>query len=384
MIRPSSKVIIKFLIVMQKHGYIGEFEYVDDHRSGKIVVELNGRLNKCGVISPRFDVGVKEIEGWTARLLPSRQFGFIVLTTSAGIMDHEEARRKNVGGKVLGNCYPDCPPRWFIVSPITKQKLKPIPSITCQSSTVVSIGSKIYIIGGFVDGHSSRRLIVLDCPSHGWRRLPEMRVPRQNAAADVINDKIYVIGGSSSNNIEDWGEVYDPKTQTWELLLPTTLDLTVQMSVVPGSLVMSGKVYDMNGLKLNLQKNICLVEIENKMCQTKVWEGVLVWYEPEDDRGWCPVDGLEGLPNRPTSPGYLTSVAHSDRGRRVTVWWESAVLHRLGPKWTKECKTEIWCAEISFERRGVGKVCGFVEWSKNVFTKDDYKTYKLPASLVTY
>lgn len=56
-------------------GYIGEFEYVDDHRSGKIVVELNGRLNKCGVISPRFDVGVKEIEPWTARLLPSRQVG---------------------------------------------------------------------------------------------------------------------------------------------------------------------------------------------------------------------------------------------------------------------------------------------------------------------
>ncbi|PNX73384.1 40S ribosomal protein s15a-1-like, partial [Trifolium pratense] len=103
MIRPSSKVIIKFLIVMQKHGYIGEFEYVDDHRAGKIVVELNGRLNKCGVISPRFDVGVKEIEGWTARLLPSRQFGYIVLTTSAGIMDHEEARRKNVGGKVSTN-----------------------------------------------------------------------------------------------------------------------------------------------------------------------------------------------------------------------------------------------------------------------------------------
>ena len=49
LIRPSSKVIIKFLTVMQKHGYIGEFEYIDDHRSGKIVVQLNGRLNKCGV-----------------------------------------------------------------------------------------------------------------------------------------------------------------------------------------------------------------------------------------------------------------------------------------------------------------------------------------------
>ena len=33
------------------------------------------------------------------------QFGYIVLTTSAGIMDHEEARRKNVGGKVLGFFY---------------------------------------------------------------------------------------------------------------------------------------------------------------------------------------------------------------------------------------------------------------------------------------
>ncbi|KEP46824.1 putative 40S ribosomal protein S22, partial [Rhizoctonia solani 123E] len=35
-------------------GYIGEFEQIDDHRSGKIVVQLNGRLNKTGVISPRF------------------------------------------------------------------------------------------------------------------------------------------------------------------------------------------------------------------------------------------------------------------------------------------------------------------------------------------
>lgn len=27
-------------------GYVGEFEIVDDHRSGKIVVNLTGRLNK--------------------------------------------------------------------------------------------------------------------------------------------------------------------------------------------------------------------------------------------------------------------------------------------------------------------------------------------------
>ena len=117
-IRPSSKVIIRFLTVMMKHGYIGEFEIVDDHRAGKIVVNLTGRINKCQVIrfsekltqsfrvesflSPRFDIRMADLEKWTSNLLPSRQFGYIVLTTSAGIMDHEEARRKHMGGKILG------------------------------------------------------------------------------------------------------------------------------------------------------------------------------------------------------------------------------------------------------------------------------------------
>ncbi|KAI9646820.1 40S ribosomal protein S22 [Ciborinia camelliae] len=105
LIRPSSKVIVKFLGVMQKHGYIGEFEEVDDHRAGKIVVQLNGRLNKTGVISPRYNVKIEDFEKWVVKLLPSRQFGHIVLTTSAGIMDHEEARRKHVAGKVLGFFY---------------------------------------------------------------------------------------------------------------------------------------------------------------------------------------------------------------------------------------------------------------------------------------
>mmetsp|Transcript_9486 Transcript_9486/g.23374 ORF Transcript_9486/g.23374 Transcript_9486/m.23374 type:complete len:131 (+) Transcript_9486:68-460(+) len=105
LLRPSSKVIVKFLQVMQKHKYIGEFEIIDDRRAGKIVVTLLGRLNKCGVISPRFDVKLPEIEKWIVNLLPSRNFGFVVLTTSLGIMDHEEARRKHTGGKILGFFY---------------------------------------------------------------------------------------------------------------------------------------------------------------------------------------------------------------------------------------------------------------------------------------
>ena len=105
LIRPSSKVVLRFLRLMQKHGYIGEFEVVDDHRSNKIVVDLNGRLNKCGVISPRFDISLVDLEQVTTNLLPSRQFGYVVLTTTYGILDHEEARKRHTGGKLLGFFY---------------------------------------------------------------------------------------------------------------------------------------------------------------------------------------------------------------------------------------------------------------------------------------
>lgn len=60
-----SQVIVRFLTVMMKHGYIGEFEIVDDHRAGKIVVNLTGRLNKASVISPRLNIRLNVSFIWT-------------------------------------------------------------------------------------------------------------------------------------------------------------------------------------------------------------------------------------------------------------------------------------------------------------------------------
>ena len=40
------------------------------------------RLNKCGVISPRYDVKHGELEAWVARLLPSR------LVSALGAQQH--------------------------------------------------------------------------------------------------------------------------------------------------------------------------------------------------------------------------------------------------------------------------------------------------------
>ena len=105
LVRPSSGTIIRFLKVMQKNGYIENFSRIEDHRSGKLVVRLNGRLNKCRAISPRYNLKVANLESWVANLLPSRQFGVIVLTTSFGILDHKEALKKKIGGKILGFFY---------------------------------------------------------------------------------------------------------------------------------------------------------------------------------------------------------------------------------------------------------------------------------------
>merc|ERR1712086_1105473 len=69
LLRPMSKVVVKFLRQMQKNGYINKFE--------KFVYNI----------------------------LPSRQFGHVVLTTNKGIMDHKEARANHTGGKVLGYFY---------------------------------------------------------------------------------------------------------------------------------------------------------------------------------------------------------------------------------------------------------------------------------------
>ncbi|TFK31650.1 ribosomal protein S8 [Crucibulum laeve] len=97
LVRPSSKVVVKFLSMAQRYGdYIGKFEIIEDHRSGKIT----------GVISPRLNVQHNQIESWVNLLLPARGFGIIILTTSSSMLDYEEARHKNVGGKLLG--YTSC------------------------------------------------------------------------------------------------------------------------------------------------------------------------------------------------------------------------------------------------------------------------------------
>ena len=104
-ISPASKLLGRIFRVMQLNGYIGEFEFIDDGRTGKFKVQLLGRVNKCGAIKPHFSVRMNEFEIWEKRFLPSRDIGMLIVSTSKGIMPHREAKEKGIGGKLVAYVY---------------------------------------------------------------------------------------------------------------------------------------------------------------------------------------------------------------------------------------------------------------------------------------
>ncbi|MDH4221194.1 MAG: 30S ribosomal protein S8 [Candidatus Bathyarchaeota archaeon] len=104
-INTASKLLGRVLRVIQLNSYIGEFEFVDDGRSGKFRVQLLGRINKCGAIKPHIPVSFKEIENWEKRFLPSRDIGVLVLSTSQGVLSHREVKERKIGGRLLAFVY---------------------------------------------------------------------------------------------------------------------------------------------------------------------------------------------------------------------------------------------------------------------------------------
>jgi small subunit ribosomal protein S8 len=104
-ISPASKLLGRVLRIMQLNGYIGEFEFIDDGRSGKFKIQLLGRINKCGAIRPRFSVKTAKFEEWEKKFLPSREVGLLVVSTPNGVLSHKDAIEKHIGGKLLAFIY---------------------------------------------------------------------------------------------------------------------------------------------------------------------------------------------------------------------------------------------------------------------------------------
>jgi small subunit ribosomal protein S8 len=100
---PGSKIIKKVLDVMQKSRYIGDFEEIEN--GNLIKINLLGKINKCGVVKPRYSVRQDQFEKFEKRYLLARDMGILIISTPFGIMSHINAKEKKTGGKILAYCY---------------------------------------------------------------------------------------------------------------------------------------------------------------------------------------------------------------------------------------------------------------------------------------
>lgn len=102
LVTPASKLASEVLKTLQRYKYIGEFELIDDGLSGKLNIQLLGRVNKCGIISPRFAVKKNKLIKWERQFLPAVSGGILIVSTPKGIMSHIEATSEGLGGRLIG------------------------------------------------------------------------------------------------------------------------------------------------------------------------------------------------------------------------------------------------------------------------------------------
>jgi len=102
---PSSKLLLRILEIMKENKYIGDYEVVNKARGSTLKLNLIGNLNNCNVIKPRFSFSKDNAQMFEKRFLIANGFGFLIVSTSQGVMTHKEALNKNIGGKLIAYCY---------------------------------------------------------------------------------------------------------------------------------------------------------------------------------------------------------------------------------------------------------------------------------------
>lgn len=104
-LEPSSRLVGEVLRIFRELDYIREFTFVATGQGGKYDVKLSRRINSCGVIKPRRSVKKGDLERFESRYLPAQDFGALVLSTNQGVMTHNTAREKKLGGRLIAYVY---------------------------------------------------------------------------------------------------------------------------------------------------------------------------------------------------------------------------------------------------------------------------------------
>ncbi len=104
---------------------------------------------------------------------------------------------------------------------------------------VASFQNKIYCIGGYALSNNQGLAVnvneVYDPTTDSWSTKAPMLTPELNVRANVIDGKIYVIGGNNNGTLN---QVYDPSTDSW------TIKASIPTAVSSyASAVAEGKIY---------------------------------------------------------------------------------------------------------------------------------------------
>ncbi|MEW6722489.1 MAG: 30S ribosomal protein S8 [Candidatus Micrarchaeota archaeon] len=101
----KTKLIAEVLSVLKKHKYLKDFTSLEDGRGGWFEVQLDGRINDCGVIKPRMPVKRNEWARKEQEFIPGFGVGLLIVTTPGGIMTNSDAEKRQVGGRLLAYVY---------------------------------------------------------------------------------------------------------------------------------------------------------------------------------------------------------------------------------------------------------------------------------------
>jgi small subunit ribosomal protein S8 len=95
-----SKLLLSIMALAKLKGYVKSYRV----ENSVLKVEI-GKLNKCQAIKPRFIVSVSGIDKYVSRYLPAKDIGMIIISTNKGLMTHQTAYEKNLGGCLLAYFY---------------------------------------------------------------------------------------------------------------------------------------------------------------------------------------------------------------------------------------------------------------------------------------
>jgi small subunit ribosomal protein S8 len=100
-----SKFLEEVVSLLKKEGYIKNYKVINRRPVNQIVVYLDGAINKCKSIKPRYAVKRTDFEKFEKSFLISRDVGLLIVSTTEGVMTHKEAKQKNLGGRLIGFVY---------------------------------------------------------------------------------------------------------------------------------------------------------------------------------------------------------------------------------------------------------------------------------------